>query len=384
MKYFQSVISVLTLAFLSSCSLLKLQLNSDEEPLSTTEMNIRIYTHTFVSTFCATLEDAVDSIKTLGADPRITGNSLVWLMNNESAVQDAVFQINPHVALADTWLLTEQMAEFLKTSGKRYFENYLPVLEGAVSVLNGQIIHAARRMQNSKEFDIMQAFVREQNKKSPITELTFNREPIYGKWLQYNNMPDTTAVSTVGSLSQVIAGFSDRFSVMAGQLNKVARWQLELISLNTGITPESMKALGDSVNRRVNDFMEFSQHLPQYMDTSIVKINAELREMVGIFDRRVAITMSVLQQERAALEEMVARERAVIMADADSISTHVTQVVIREATDMLKSLLLYLSLFFAIILFIPFGLGFASGRIFTRRKYERKDKQKERPDKDMP
>lgn len=364
--------------FFSSCSLLKLQLNSNEEPLSTTEMNIRIYSHTFVSTFCATLEDAVDSVKNMGAGPRTIGNSLIWLMNNESAVQDAVFQINPRVALADTWLLTLQMKGFLDKSGKQYFENYSPVLEAAVSTLNSQIEHAARRMQNAKEYNTMRKFVEEQNRQSPILELTYSREPIYGKWLQYNNMPDTTAVSTVGTLPQVIAGFSDRFSVMAGQLNKIARWQLELISLNTGITPESMKALGDSVDKRVSQFIDFSQTLPQYMDTSIVKISAELREIGTLFDRRIAITMTVLQQERAALEEMIARERAIIMADADSISTHLTQVVIRETADMLKSILLYICLFFAIILFIPFGMGFASGRIFTRRKYERKDKEEKK------
>lgn len=177
-------------------------------------------------------------------------------------------------------------------------------------------------------------------------------------------------------LSQVIAGFSDRFSVMGGQIGKIAQWQLELASLYTGITPETFKAIGDSANVRMDEFMELINQMPYYLDTTLVKISGDLLIITSILDDRIALTMATLQQERQALETMVAREREIIMNDVDSISVHVTQTLMQKATEMLKEVLLYLCLLFAIILFIPFGLGYATGRIFTKQKFIKKQKKK--------
>lgn len=368
------------LTVFSSCSLLSLQLKSDSDPLSTTDMNIRVYTHTFTSTFFAGLEDAVDSLNLVTTDPGVRGNALLWLINNESAVQDAVFQVNPRVALADTWLLTVQMNQFLKNSGKATFGNYVPILHAPVINLGEQIEQAARRMLNGKEYQTMKDFVVAEAEKLPIRELNFTRAPIYASWLKYNQMPDTTAVNTVGTLPQVIAGFSNQFSVISGQLAKIASWQLEIASIRSGVTPESLKALGDSVNKRVNEFLILGGRFPGVADSITVKLGRDLIVMTNILDRRIALTIGALQEERAALDEMIARERANVMTDIDSISAHVTQIAIQEATGMIKQLLLYLSLFFAIILFVPFGLGFWSGRLFTRRK-QTKEKPKIRDDK---
>ena len=377
------VLIALTCLILSSCSLLKFQLNEEGAvPLSKTEMNIRVYTHTYISTFFSELEDAVDSLKQVTNDPKIIGQSLVWLMNNESAVQGAVFQVDPKVALADTWLLSIQMVDFLEHHGKKYFGDYTPILLEPTQQLNTQITQAAQRMLNHKEYETMQNFVSEQSHRHRITEINYTREPIYAQWLQYNNMPDTSAISTVGSLSQVIACFSDRFSVMGGQIGKIAQWQLELASLYTGITPETFKAIGDSANVRMDEFMELINQMPYYLDTTLVKISGDLLIITSVLDDRIALTMATLQQERQALETMVAREREIIMNDVDSISVHVTQTLMQKATEMLKEVLLYLCLLFAIILFIPFGLGYATGRIFTKQKFIKKQKKKEEQGKE--
>ena len=377
------VLIALTCLILSSCSLLKFQLNEEGAvPLSKTEMNIRVYTHTYISTFFSELEDAVDSLKQVTNDPKIIGQSLVWLMNNESAVQGAVFQVDPKVALADTWLLSIQMVDFLEHHGKKYFGDYTPILLEPTQQLNTQITQAAQRMLNHKEYETMQNFVSQQSHRHRITEINYTREPIYAQWLQYNNMPDTSAISTVGSLSQVIACFSDRFSVMGGQIGKIAQWQLELASLYTGITPETFKAIGDSANVRMDEFMELINQMPYYLDTTLVKISGDLLIITSVLDDRIALTMATLQQERQALETMVAREREIIMNDVDSISVHVTQTLMQKATEMLKEVLLYLCLLFAIILFIPFGLGYATGRIFTKQKFIKKQKKKEEQGKE--
>lgn len=383
MRKFVIIITLISF-ILPSCSLLKFQLNEEGAiPLSKTEMNIRVYTHTYISTFFSELEDAVDSLKQVTDDPKIIGQSLVWLMNNESAVQNAVFQINPKVALADTWLLSIQMVNFLEHHGEKYFGDYTPILLEPTQKLNIQITQAAQRMLNNKEYNTMHDFVSKQSYQSYITEINYTRDPIYAKWLQYNNMPDTAAVSTVGSLSQVIAGFSDRFSVMGGQIGKIAQWQLELASLYTGITPETFKAIGDSANVRIDEFMALVNQMPYYLDTTLVKISGDLQTITDIMDRRIALTMATLQQERSALETMVAREREIIMNDVDSISVHVTHAVMQEATEMLKDALLYLCLLFTIILFIPFGLGYATGRIFTKQKL-RKNKKQNKMDVETP
>lgn len=371
------VLIALICIILPSCSLLKFQLNEEGAvPLSKTEMNIRVYTHTYISTFFSELEDAVDSLKQVTDDPKIIGQSLVWLMNNESAVQGAVFQVDPKVALADTWLLSIQMVDFLEHHGKKYFGDYTSILLEPTQSLNDQITQAAQRMLNHKEYETMQNFVSEQRFRHRISEINYTRDPIYAQWLRYNNMPDTSAISTVGSLSQVIAGFSDRFSVMGGQIGKIAQWQLELASLYTGITPETFKAIGDSANVRMDEFMELINQMPYYLDTTLVKISGDLLIITSILDDRIALTMATLQQERQALETMVAREREIIMNDVDSISVHVTQTLMQKATEMLKEVLLYLCLLFAIILFIPFGLGYATGRIFTKQKFIKKQKKK--------
>jgi hypothetical protein len=73
-------------------------------------------------------------------------------------------------------------------------------------------------------------------------------------------------------------------------------------------------------------------------------------------------------REREEFYEFFSEERKVISKEAEVLSKELVDEAMQGVTDLVKSILIYLILLFAVILFIPFGMGYYTGKIVAKRK----------------
>jgi hypothetical protein len=96
------------------------------------------------------------------------------------------------------------------------------------------------------------------------------------------------------------------------------------------------------------------------------------RSVEQLAKERIELDSMVLR-ERMALDSIFSRERKAIMEDANTIATNITKTTFQKINDLVTDLFFYIIILLAIIIFLPFGLGFFAGRIFTKNKPKSKD-----------
>lgn len=370
-KIVRALLILVAPLLLHSCSLFTLEMKSDSLPLPKRELNTRVVTQQFALDAFSEIDRVNDSIRKETKDLQVIANTLLWSINLQSGLQQSVFQQKPQIALADTWAFLEQVRRYVDSPAtQELFKEQRHIPRNLTVALHEAIGAMARRLLTSSDYATTKAFVEDFAARHPFEDLRFKRTSVYEDWVRYNNIPDSANVVTVGTLPEVMSDFANRMMMLSNTLGKGSKWQLEYFAASNGITSESTQAMADSISHRIELFQRFLENSPEMIDFAIRRLDEEVTPMVELFDRRIAITMFQLSEERVALDSLIARERREVMMKVDSISENLLRVVMQEATGLITTYLLYLTLFFAVIIFLPFGIGFFTGRIFARRRKE--------------
>ncbi|MGL4993687.1 MAG: hypothetical protein ACRC6R_06125 [Bacteroidales bacterium] len=344
-------------------------MKSDSEPLPKRELNIRVVTQQFALDAFSEIERVNDSVRKETKDLNYIANTLLWSINLQSGLQQSVLQQKPQIALIDTWAFLEQVKRYVDSPATNdlFGEVRHQPLELTLA-LHGAIEKISQRLLSSNEYSHIKDFVYAFADRHPFEDLKFKRVSVYEDWIKHNNIADSMSVVTVGTIPEVMSDFANRMMMLSNTLGKGSKWQLEYLAASNGITAESTQAMADSISYRIELFQKFLDNSPELIDFTISRFDEEVTPMIELFDRRVAITMAQLSEERVALDSLIARERREIMIQVDSISENLLRVVMQEAKGLIATYLVYVTIFFAVIIFLPFAIGFFTGRIFTRSK----------------
>ncbi|MCG9746233.1 chemotaxis protein [Shewanella sp. Isolate8] len=374
LKY-RSVLLVIGMLSLSACSLLEVKLESGIEPLPQAQLNMRVFSRDFSHTFYAKVEQGADQIVLEKGDDLFTkSNALMWKINSEQALQRAIFQASPVAAMVDTWTLTAQMSAFFDGgAGASLFGDQQNIAIEVSKVLQADFERSIKGFVEPGEFKKYQAFILDYVAKNPITDLSFARHSAFNDWLAYRNISEFEAVTTFGTVPEVMSDVSDRMAMIAEQMPKILGWKAELYALHANINPETVQQTLQSISDTSAKFQQLMAQSPEMMQTLAVDLRRELMPLLAQLSEttddklaklsveREALTQMV-KQERLALEEMVNRQRVAAAADLDAISQHAVERAFAELTKTLKSLILYLVLFFVVCFFAPLGLGVWLGK----------------------
>lgn len=383
---------------LSGCSLLEIKLESGVTPLPQEQLSMRVFSRDFSHDFYSEVEGAADQISRLagGDTPPLSNdaftlksNTLMWKINSEQALQRTLFQSSPVAAMIDTWVFTSQMNAYLTTGeGSTIFSEHQPIAVAASERLADNFEATVKGFLSIYNFKKYKAFVNEYVENNPITDITFTRQSAFKAWLEHEGMNEAEAITTFGTMPEVMSDVSDRVAMIAEQMPKTLTWKAELYALHANISAEDlqdalqkmsdtsirfqtlMEQSPEMVSRLAADLMEQS---PEMMAALAANLREELSPMltqlseatdnklVQLSIERQAIEL-MIKNERLALEEMVARERIAAAQNLQEISQHAVEVVFQEITNTLKSLLIYFILFVGVIFFAPLCLGVWLGK----------------------
>lgn len=372
---YRAVLLVIGMLSLSACSLLEVKLESGIEPLPQAQLNMRVFSRDFSHTFYAKVEQGADQIAQAQGDQlTIKSNTLMWKINSEQALQRAIFQASPIAAMVDTWTLTAQMSAFFDSgAGQSLFGEQQGIAIEVSKVLQADFERSVKGFVTLTEFEKYQGFIKDYVAKNPINDLTFARHSAFNDWLAYRKINEFEAVTTFGTVPEVMSDVSDRMAMIAEQTPKILGWKAELYALHANINPETVQHTLQSISDTSAKFQQLMAQSPEMMQALAVDLRRELAPLLAQLsestdDKLAKLSIErqalaqMVKQERQALEEMVDRQRVAAAADLDTISQHAVELAFQELTKTLKSLILYLVLFFVVCFFAPLGLGVWLGK----------------------
>ncbi|ABV36119.1 conserved hypothetical methyl-accepting chemotaxis protein [Shewanella sediminis HAW-EB3] len=371
----------------SACSLLEVKLESGIEPLPQEQLNMRVFSRDFSSSFYSKVELTADEIASFEDAGEqyiyLKSNALMWKIYSEQALQRTIFQTSPVAAMVDTWAFTAQMTAFYETgAGRSLFGLQQTLAIEASRALQSQFESTVKGFLTSTEFQKNRDFIEQYVVVNPLTEMTFSRKSAFNDWLKFREINEFEAVTTFGSVPEVMSDISDRMAMISEQMPKILGWKAELYALHSNINAEEIQKTLNHISVTSAKFQELMAQSPEMMQTLAVDMRRELTpllqqlsdstdsKLAQLSTERQALELMV-KSERIALEDMVARERVAAAANLDELSKHTVEVVFQELTKTLKSLILYFVLFLLVVFFAPLGLGVWLGKRMEVKKAQK-------------
>jgi hypothetical protein len=366
------LVVVLALLLTTGCSLVKIE--SPGEPLPRRDVNARIMTYDFARHLVDVVEETADTIVVESSDFMIQLNAIRWKIGALSATRDAVFQATPIFSLIDTWTFCRQMTLFFEEgNGKEMFGEWQSAVIYACDSLETEITQIARKSTSAKEYSEYLAFVDDYVSHHHLEDILFRRESTFPALKRHLGIPDSVAVSTVGTLPQVMDNFASSTMIIGEQFPKLTSWKTKLYLKDTGLDTLNVQEHLDSLTVLVDRLASVAENSPQLIDSSFKNLSTHLLPLLKNIDQQRLETLSALGMERAALSESIRQGRMEITADFERISKDLLDSALTHIRKTINSILFFAVIILIIVLGIPFTLGFIVGR--TLKKGSVKDEK---------
>ena len=374
------LIALATIFSITSCSLVKIE--SEQQPLSVNELNTRLLIQAFAEEALERTEIAADSIlKESGDRIDVQKNALRWKIQTASALSRISFQTMPRVALVDTWSYMYELREFFNAStADTIFGPWAPVAMTAVGENVDRVEKIASSVLDKKEYPRYREFVETYAREHPLRiEDEFRHTPIREAYLEFEELPDSTAVQTVGTLSEVVADATNRIDFSTDVAGKKLGWQTSLFLKESGLDSIPLEMRLAAVEYELERLADVAVNSPEILSDAIAdfrnsvypifsELNSQIdRTMVSLAVERRALDQLIIR-ERTALDTLILRERLALSQDAREIADTGIKNAMAEVHDVVKSVLFFGILGLIVILGLPFYLGYLLGKRTGKRE----------------
>lgn len=371
--------SVLILSLcLLSCSLVKIE--SEQKPLTTTDLNTRLLTQSFVRSAADKVEKAADSIFDYSEDIELQKNSLYWKINTLSSFRKVGFQTSPKLALMDSWaLMIAAKNYFSLDETKKTFHPYDKLVIETTEDNLKEIQKIAQHLLSDTDFVNHKEFVEDYARKNSLKSLVFYHKPIREDYQKFKQIPDSLSVQTVGSLSEVVADLTNKLTYASENSGKQLQWNTELLLKKNGIDSLKIKQIADSLDIKFSKLVFLAEEAPTQFNNALKsfqkdldrfneKLNGSIVFSMNHLSNEREIVGNMIKEERIAIDSIVLRERTALTKEAGVISSKLLDSTMEHLKSIIKTVLGYLILLLAVIIFLPFMIGYYTGKTFHKKK----------------
>lgn len=359
----------------TSCSLVRIE--SAEKPLAVNDLNTRLLTQEFVDDAMKITQKAADSVLKNQTSEEIKKILLTWQINTASQLKQLGFQTPPKLSLLETWIY------ILKTNYFFEDENIITLPKDVRAIILNSTQHNSNRIQtiasnvlSRKEFDKYSAFVEEEAQQKPFKSINF--EDLHSKreaFLKLTNTPDSLAVETVGTLSEVVADFGNKISYSSDLTKKQLQWETQLYIIEKGLDTINFHNKIEKFQNQTNRLIEIAENSPEALDSALVSFRNQIDPVFAGLERGVSSSIIKLSRELTALDLMVERERiaidSIIKRERKALTDEAHEIVeegIKNTIAELQSTITTLAILGIIFIIIILGLPFYAGYLLGKKK----------------
>jgi len=288
----------------------------------TTEQG-RLRMRALVDPMCGRIEAAADAILASTDSPAARREALRWKIEGISALRESLFQANPNTAVSDSWVLLVQMAEYFQSgAGGEALGDARDAASTACRQLEAELSETAASMTHSKDVSDVGAFARQFAREHPLTGSISGRQSVLvrGAVSQQIATPQT-ATEAMGNLTVTLDDLVRRLEVYSDQVPKQARWDAELLLLDSERVPAVAKtlSLAESAVRTSDRGLEAADRATRLAERLAPTVERAVATMEKMPETITAERKATLTEVR----ETVARERKAMTEDIERLTIQV-------------------------------------------------------------
>ena len=370
-----AVLVMLCTAFmpgLAGCSLFSLRM--PDKPLPQRELNARMLTREFATSFAVQVQVAADGIATRSPDPTTQVNALRWKLGASKASLHSATQMAPMMALLDTWTFAEQMRLFFDTgAGAQLFGEDQRTARATAEALAADAQKLARGVSSDAELARYRDFVERYAREHPLADLGFARTSVVDQWAAETNQ-HASLVETVGSVSQSMSDVSERMRMLGERAPSQAVWEARLAMTDAGLGGADLSRALTRADESLDRLSRLAESSPEQLHAAIADLRASMLVVSDRFDQSWAQMMVTVQHEREELAANIRdeREAAVLAFDLQRSALAKDAVLVTDRAiasggaqvrSVVRDLILYGALLYLVLLGAPFVAGYFVGRL---------------------
>jgi hypothetical protein len=365
---------------LAGCSLFSLRL--PDKPLPQRELNARMQTREFASTFAVQVELAADSIAARSTDPATQLNTLRWKLGASKGSLHAATQMTPMMALLDTWAFAEQMRQFFDTgAGAQLFGENQSIARDTASALAAEAQKLASGVSSAAQLTAYRDFIERYAREHPLADLGFARTSVVAQWAAETGQ-HTTLIETVGSVSQSMSDVSERVRMFGEHAPSQAVWEARLAMTDAGFGGADLSRALTHADESLDRLSRVAESSPEQLQAAIADLRASMLVVSDRFDQSWLQMMGTLQHEREELAANISdqREAAVLAFDSQRVALAKDALLVTDRAiasggaqvrALARDLMLYGTVLYVVILGAPFVAGYFVGQLRAGRARSR-------------
>lgn len=375
MRFLNYVFLLLVMSIFSSCSLLKVSVESGVIPLSKQELNTRMAVRGFYYDFTNGVEEVSDSIIKNTYNDEIKINALKLKLSATNVCTQTVYQTIPKSSLLDTWVFCKQLDVFCKTSDLNNLlgENYTWMQKEAEDQYK-HISKIAKALCSHQEYQQLKDFVDHYVETHPQLDLSFSAVSTSRELIEYLQIPDSTYVQTVGSSAEVFNDLTDRLGVYNSQIRNQVAWQKDIwaIEWKQDTLAHQFLAKADSISVLLKDLAIIAQESPEMMGIIAIRMREELSPLVSDLNSGLYNTALQISSQREDFQKYMDEQRSFIVDDINKTGTAFIQETSDGIAHIIKKSAFMLILLVIVLVLVLFGMPFTIGFYIAKLKFRKK------------
>ena len=302
------------------------------------------------------VEVTADSIIKATSDPAVRRNALAWKANAIPAIQTTTHHPDPLISFVDGWVLALMMADYFETGrGRDQFGSQQQVATTAMRKLVNGIESDTRRVleeAGSDDYQQFHDFVHEWSATYPIDNDLFLHRTAAVYAVDVLAGQQIGGLSSLGTMEEMALDAQTMARAYLAYTFKTVLWQAELM-IESMMDTTLITPLLDSVDRMAitTTATRLLEATPDMIASERALILAETERMLeASLDR----TFALVSEERALImadvEEMIARERAIIFEELEAMTPEIMGQVREEAISIADHVMLRLAIGIAVLI----------------------------------
>jgi hypothetical protein len=279
---------------------------------------MRVLLHEYLRWFTTEIVTAADGILETEMDPAAQEAALRLKVSAVTSMQAALFQRDPLAALTDAWALTHGMTHFFEDgNGKDLFGGSQNLVVDALHGLESELDRLAQRIVGKERMDAVRPQLDRFVSDYPIRDLSFGRR---SAGLRASSVTAAElrgdGLRSVAQIDETARDLSDRITIYAEQLPQIARWQGEILLMESqrNFLAKPFANL-DGVDRNLSSIEEDVDAAAGFLTSTPELIAAERLLLLKAFEsEREAILSSIDQQRVQTLAALTAEREAILAA----------------------------------------------------------------------
>jgi len=352
--------------FFTSCSLLKLNIEGNAEPLPEKTLNARLDIRTYGNSFfskVATIDKEIDFEMTQDEEEHF----LFWKVSVANAIYSTTSQVLPRAALVDTWYTVIVLNQEMKTKeAKEVFGKMQPYLEKVLEEELKEIedlnkVYLTEELEDGSLYDLTKTFLEKNAADVKIGLLDFTGLPIFNLWKTTLELSDEN-LKTNGTMSDSISNLTSSMNTYSTQTPKVLEWQTHALAYKYNLNGSEIKSTLKSIEDLSIETQNFLRKNPDFLKTTIKEIDSLMNKNIKSINLILEANIKLLTKEREKFQLYITEERARTIEQVDVAVKEQIDNLFDQVIKAIKSVMVIFILFVIMIFFAPLGLGIYIGK----------------------